>query len=195
MASQSVTRYPQLLAELSFAFGRVGLFTFGGGQAAIPFIRREAVVQRKWLTEEEFMDLYALASALPGPIGMNMAGYIGYRTAGWPAALVAVIAMSAPIAVAMIMLASFYTAYQDHHLVQGFLAGIRPAVVAMLIVVVLGFYPAAISRVRGQSRRRLLWTIAIASLILMIALNLHPALVILGAGTVGVLTRRSKEVL
>ena len=89
MATDSgATSAARTLRELTFSFAWVGLFTFGGGQAAIPLIRREVVQQHSWMSEQEFMDLYALASALPGPIGINMAGYIGYRLAGWTAAAV-----------------------------------------------------------------------------------------------------------
>src|SRR5690606_4837152 len=70
------------LRRLFLAFIRVGIFGFGGGPSMIPLVRIEAVKTNSWLSDEEFMELYAVASSLPGPISTNLAGYFGFRVAG-----------------------------------------------------------------------------------------------------------------
>src|SRR5690606_13803353 len=68
--------------RLFLAFMRVGAFGFGGGPSMIPLVRTEVVKTNAWMSDEEFMELYAVASSLPGPISTNLAGFFGWRVAG-----------------------------------------------------------------------------------------------------------------
>ncbi len=65
--------------ELFGLFFKIGLFTFGGGYAMIPQIKREVIEKRKWITEEKMLEIIAIAEATPGPIAINMATYLGYQ--------------------------------------------------------------------------------------------------------------------
>ena len=73
---------PKLLLELFITFFKIGLFTFGGGYAMIAILESEFVSRKKWLEHDEFMDMTAIAESTPGPIAINSATYIGYKTAG-----------------------------------------------------------------------------------------------------------------
>ena len=70
------------LASLFGAFFKIGAFTFGGGYAMIPIIEREAVEKHHWVTEDDILEIIAIAESTPGPIAVNSATFVGYRTAG-----------------------------------------------------------------------------------------------------------------
>lgn len=65
------------------SFIKIGTFTFGGGYAMIPLIQKEVVEKRKWITDKEILEIIAIAESTPGPIAVNAATFIGYRTAGF----------------------------------------------------------------------------------------------------------------
>jgi chromate transporter len=133
--------------------GAAGLFGFGGGPSFIPLVERE-VLAHGWLTREGFLDAFAFGNALPGPITTKLAGYVGYRVAGWPGAIVALIGLTVPTILAMVALSALYGRYQDAALLERFLAGLRPVVIALLLLVVLGFAPSALAPA-GRLRARL----------------------------------------
>ena len=76
-----------LLWQLFLTFFRIGAFTFGGGYAMIPLIEREVAEKKKWITGEELLEVVAVAESTPGPIAVNAATYVGYRTAGFAGAV------------------------------------------------------------------------------------------------------------
>src|SRR5690606_39908313 len=82
--------------NLFLAFFRVGILGYGGGPASIPLIHKEVVSTYKWMKDEEFGDMLALANTLPGPIATKLAGYIGYRVSGILGLLNAVLATILP---------------------------------------------------------------------------------------------------
>jgi len=177
------------LAALTAAFGRVGLFGFGGGPSFIPLIQREVETHR-WLTREAFLDAFAFGNALPGPIATKLAGYIGYRVAGWAGATVALLALTGPTIVAMVALAALYARYQETALVAGFLTGLRPVVIGLLVVTVVSFAPSALGAVRDGRARWLTWGITAAAFGAAVLFDVHPGLLILAGGLVGLLVRR-----
>jgi len=177
------------LLDLTLAFGRVGLLGFGGGPSFIPLIEREVLAQR-WLSREAFLDAFAFGNALPGPIATKLAGYVGYRVAGWGGALVALMALTVPTIVAMALLALLFVQAPDLPALERFLAGLRPVVITLLIVTVVGFAPTAL---RGSSgyERGWRWGLALLAFALAALLDVHPALLIVAGGALGlVLARR-----
>jgi len=176
------------LRDLAIAFGKVGVFGFGGGPAFIPLIERE-VLQRGWLTREGFLDAFAFGNALPGPITTKLAGFVGYRVAGWPGAAVALLALTLPTILAMVALAALFARAHDLPLLERFLTGLRPVVIALLVLVVLGFAPAAL---RGADRfeRAWRWALALGAFALAALADVHPALLIVAGGFVGLVVAR-----
>ena len=170
------------LLELSWSFTKIGLLGFGGGPSFIPLVQAEVVTARAWLSREQFMDAFAFGNALPGPISTKLAGYVGYRVAGWPGALAALLGLTLPTILAMILLAAFYLRFRDAPLLQSFLVGLRPVVVALLLVVVLEFAPSAFGAGRVG-----LWLLGALAFGLAAFAGVHPALLILGGGLVGLL--------
>ncbi|MBA2666243.1 MAG: chromate transporter [Trueperaceae bacterium] len=175
------------LVDLAVAFGRVGLFGFGGGPAFLPLIQRE-VERRGWLSREAYIDALAFGNALPGPITTKLAGYVGYTVAGAAGATVALLALCVPTIVMMIALASLYTLYGDAPAVTAFLTGLRPVVIALLLVVVITFVPTALVHTDRRVARTVLCAIAFA---LAVGAGIHPALLIVAGGLIGTTLLRS----
>jgi chromate transporter len=173
------------LRYLFISFAKVGVFGFGGGPSMIPLIQEEVVGARKWLTKEQFLDAFAFGNALPGPIATKLAGHVGYRVSGWLGAIVALLALTVPTILAMIALAAFYLRYQDHPAVVAFLRGVRPMVIALLAVVVWGFAPNALGRPPQWARNWTLWLLAAGAFVLSVSYGVHPALLIVAGGLIG----------
>jgi chromate transporter len=177
------------LSALAVAFAKVGLFGFGGGPSFIPLIQRE-VEARRWLTREAFLDAFAFGNALPGPIATKLAGYVGYRVAGWGGAVVALLALTVPTILAMVGLAALYVQYQDSPWVEGFLTGLRPVVIGLLVYTVVVFAPGALGPLRAWRSNLLRWGLAIAAFVAAVAFGIHPGLLILAGGVAGLALRR-----
>lgn len=118
--------------ELFLSFLQVGLFSIGGGYAAMPLIQSQVVTQHPWLTLQEFTDLITIAEMTPGPIAVNSATFVGIRIAGVPGAIVATLGCITPALVLVSLLAYVYNHYQDLSVLQNVLACLRPAVVALI---------------------------------------------------------------
>ena len=113
--------------ELFWSFFQVGLFSIGGGYAAMPLIQDQAVEIHPWLTMTGFADIMAIAEMTPGPIALNAATFVGIQVAGLPGALIATIGC-----VIVMALAYVYYRFRGLSVMQGILAGLRPAVIAMI---------------------------------------------------------------
>ena len=118
--------------ELVWSFFQVGLFSIGGGYAAMPLIQAQVVDQHGWLSLSEFIDVITISQMTPGPIGINSATFVGIKIAGIGGALVATLGCVLPSCIIVLTLAHFYFKYQSLTAVRGILNGLRPAVVAMI---------------------------------------------------------------
>lgn len=118
--------------QLFLTFFQIGLFSFGGGYAAMPLIQSLVVEGNHWLTIAEFADLTTIAEMTPGPIAVNAATFVGQKMAGLPGAIVCTLGVIFPPVVIVLTLAYLYTKYRDLKLVKGILGQLRPAVVAMI---------------------------------------------------------------
>lgn len=118
--------------QLFWSFCQIGLFSFGGGYAALPLIQRQAIELRGWMTLSEFADVLTISQMTPGPIALNAATFIGTQMAGLPGAVVATFGCILPSCLISLALAWLYGKYGNLTLVQGVLGGLRPAVVALI---------------------------------------------------------------
>lgn len=162
--------YKQLLV----AFARSGVLGYGGGPSVIPLIRYEAVENYKWMNDEEFGDILAMANALPGPIATKMAAYIGYRVKGIWGATVAILAHILPSVLAMVLLLSLLYKLKGSPVVKGMISAIGPVIGVMLAVMTYEFVVKS-KKAMGWKNAGLLLVLA---LVLLEALGIHPALVI-----------------
>ena len=118
--------------QLFLSFLQVGLFSIGGGYAAMPLIQSQVVIQHNWLTMNEFTDLITIAEMTPGPIAVNSATFVGIRIAGTAGAIIATLGCILPSCVIVSLLAFVYYRYKNVSVIQSVLASLRPAVVALI---------------------------------------------------------------
>ncbi|MDD3122405.1 MAG: chromate transporter [Candidatus Izemoplasmatales bacterium] len=119
------------MIELFFVFIYVGLFTIGGGMAAIPLIQ-QAVVLRGWLTLADFTSMVGIAQSTPGPIGINVATYVGFEQAGILGAIVASIGFILPSFVIVSFLASLLRKYRKSELVVNWFYFIKASIIGLI---------------------------------------------------------------
>ena len=117
---------------LEISFLQIGMFSFGGGYAAMPLIQGQVVTTHGWLTMSEFTDLITISQITPGPIAVNSATFVGLKIAGIPGAVVATVGCILPSCIIVTILARLYLKYRNLDLLQGVLKSLRPAVVAMI---------------------------------------------------------------
>jgi len=163
-----------LLKQIFMAFFRAGMLGYGGGLSAIPLMHREVVTIYKWMDDDEFSDVLALANTLPGPINTKLSGYIGYRLRGFLGMMVALIATVIPTVILMILLLTTLNAYKDKPWVQGMAKGVLPVAGVMIGVLAWGFFKLAYQTM-GKKPTIIL---TIISLLVMQLLGIHPAILI-----------------
>ena len=136
------------LSELFGSFFKIGLFTFGGGYAMVPLIEAEVIERKKWLPQSEFLDLLTLAQSSPGPIAINTSVFIGYKVRGLRGAAAAALGAVLPSFIIILIVAIFFAEIRHNAIVEAAFKGMRPAVVALIVVPVFslarGMHPALI---------------------------------------------------
>ena len=118
--------------ELFWSFVKVGLFSIGGGYAALPLIQNQVVELHPWITLGEFTDLIAIAEMTPGPIAINSATFVGIRIGGVLGGLVGTLGFITPSLVIVSVMAFVYYRYKGLTLLQSILSSLRPAVIALI---------------------------------------------------------------
>lgn len=118
---------------LFFVFFRIGLFTFGGGYAMVPLIHKEAVEKRKWIGDEEILDLLAIAQSTPGPMAINTATYVGYKVGGIFGSLAATLGVVLPSVLIILFISIFYQQFRSNVWINYAFMGIRAGVAVLLI--------------------------------------------------------------
>ena len=127
-----------MLLKLFTTFFKIGLFSFGGGFAMIPLIQREVIEKRKWINERDFLDMLVLAQSTPGPIAVNTAVFVGYKTAGTLGAISATLGTVMPSFIVILLLALFFAEVRENRYVDAAFRAMRPAVVALIVAPLIG---------------------------------------------------------
>lgn len=122
------------LRELFGIFLQIGAFTLGGGYAMLSMVELNIVTKRKYIDKNEFWDLIALVQTLPGVFAINTALYVGYKLRGKRGALVSAFGAALPSFIAILLIAIFFTSFKDNAIVESIFKGVRPCVVAMILV-------------------------------------------------------------
>lgn len=118
--------------KIFFSFVQIGLFSIGGGYAALPLIEQILVNQNHWITMGQFTDLITIASMTPGPIAINASTFVGTKLGGIPGAIVATAGCITPSCIIVITLAHFYYKYKNLKSIKKILETLRPVVVALI---------------------------------------------------------------
>lgn len=124
------------LLQLAFTFFYIGLFTIGGGQVAITLMQ-QSIVSSGLISQAQFYNMVAISESTPGPIGINMATYIGYELYGVPGALAVTGAQVLPSIIIILIIARFLKSFKDNPFVKGSLAFLRPVTTGLILVPVI----------------------------------------------------------
>ena len=173
------------LLQLFWSFFQVGLFSFGGGYAAMPLIQAQVVDLYGWLNMTEFADIITISQMTPGPIAINSATFVGMRIAGIPGALVATVGCVLPSCIVSLLLAKLYLKYRSLDLIHGALGGLRPAVIALIASAGVTILLGALQTSAGGVDWLNAGVFAAGLLILLLRPKTDPILVMVGAGLVG----------
>lgn len=181
-----------MLIKLFFCFIKVGLFSVGGGYAAIPLIQNQIVDVHHLMTMGEFVDLITIAEMTPGPISINSATFVGTRLSGLSGAILCSIGVVLPAFIICIFLARLYYKYRDILGVQTILASLRPAVVALictagLSILTLALFQGDKSNIILSNFRPIEFTLFVSGIIALNKFKMNPLIVIFGSGFIGTL--------
>ena len=170
------------LFDLFWTFCKIGALTFGGGYAMLPLIQREIVENKKWSTEREILDYYAVGQCTPGVIAVNTATFIGFKLKGIIGGIVATLGVVFPSLIIILIIASFLQSFADLSIVQSAFAGIRVAVVALIITTVIKLLKSSIKDYLGV-------IIAIIAFIISAFIGLSPVYVVIAAALTGFISK------
>ena len=182
--------------KLFWEFFNTGLFAVGGGMATLPFLY-DIADRTGWFSRQALADMIAVSESTPGPIGINMATYAGYLSAGIPGSIIATLGLITPSIIVILLIAAFLNAFHDNKFVNGAFYGLRPASCAMITAA--GFIVALVTFVndnfQAYSRiERIEWHALILAFILIVLTNFvkptkkfHPVFWIFIAALVGII--------
>lgn len=175
----------KILYDLFITFCRIGGLTFGGGYAMLPMLQKEVVEKRKWATEEEVLDYYAVGQCTPGVIAVNTATFIGYKINGVLGAAVASFGVVLPSLIIIMCIAAFINNFSDLAIVQNAFAGIRVAVSVLVVNAIIKLWKSGIKDIIGI-------IIFVLTFLLSILFNLSPIYVVIASIFIGVFVKRKK---
>ena len=181
--------------QLFFEFFKTGLFAVGGGMATLPFLY-DMAERTGWFTAAQLADMIAVSESTPGPIGVNMATYVGYVSGGIGGALAASLGLVAPSIIVIMIVAAFLKAFRDNRYVNAAFYGLRPASTAMVASAGLTVLCVALFRDGVVSLGTVHWKAVVLAAVLLVLTRwvkftkkLHPIIFIIASGVIGVLLK------
>ncbi|MBO8171203.1 MAG: chromate transporter [Bacillaceae bacterium] len=178
----------KMVFEIFWAFFKISPLTFGGGYVMIPLLERELVERKKWVKPEEIADLFAVSESVPGSIAVNSGTFIGYRLAGIPGAIAAMTGAVLPTFMIILTLSILFVGFKDHPTVQAAFQGIRPTIVALIIVAGIKIGKTAVID------RTTLVLVAITTSVMLFS-HIHPIATILSGAVAGIVLMQIKKLL
>ncbi len=170
----------KIYLELFLTFAKIGLFTFGGGYAMIPLIQKEAGERRHWITEEELLEIVAIAESTPGPIAINAATFIGSRRGGFFGALSATLGMVTPSFAIILLLSFLLKEFQAFKPVAYAFRGIRAGVLALILKALWSMWKQA-------PKKAFSCVVMAAAFVCVALLKINVVFVIVGCAAAGLL--------
>ncbi|MGM0365884.1 MAG: chromate transporter [Actinomycetota bacterium] len=177
--------------DLFLSFLKIGLFAFGGGYGMIPLIEAELQVHG-WLSTQEFVQVISISEMTPGPIAVNTATLVGYRTAGVLGGAVATLGVTLPSLILILATSHFLYKYRSHVLVKRILYGIKPVVLALIIVAIVFVAQNILFGGEAESIPAILRfidpfaaAIMVVSAVCLIVFKVNPIFVLLASGAAG----------
>ncbi|MBE7001484.1 MAG: chromate transporter [Ruminococcaceae bacterium] len=174
------------MGKVFLTFLKIGAFTFGGGYAMIPLIQKEAVENHKWITDEDILEIIAIAESTPGPIAINSATFVGYRTCGVLGSLMATLGVVLPSFVIIYAISFVLRQFQSLTAVQYAFQGIRAGVLALLCKALWGMY-------KKNQKNWASYTVMAGAFILTALLDVSVLPVLIGCAVFGLVTAKAME--
>ncbi len=187
-----------LYLRLFYEFFKTGLFAVGGGMATLPFLS-DMAERTGWFTQSQLADMVAVSESTPGPIGVNMATYVGFSTAGIPGALIATLGLITPSVIVILIIARVLQTFRKNPYIDAAFYGLRPcsvgliAAAGVLVVKLALFRPERYAASGAMMDLFNFKAIVLAAVLLVLTRfvkatkGLHPIVFILGSAVVGVL--------
>lgn len=187
------------LLLLFFEFFKTGLFAVGGGMATLPFLYDMSARHPEWFSAAQLADMIAVSESTPGPIGVNMATYVGFETSGVPGALVATLGLVTPSVIVILIVARMLKAFRSNKTVDAVFYGLRPCSVGLIAAAGILVVKIALFRFDAYAASGIFtdifnWkALALAAVLLVLTRvvkatkKLHPVVFILASAAVGVL--------
>lgn len=135
--------------DMFTTFAKIGAFTFGGGYAMLPMLQSEVVEKKKWATDDELLDYFAVGQCTPGVIAVNTASFIGYYQKGILGSIIATAGVVFPSVVIIMLIASLLSNFADLPIVQHALSGIRIAVCVLILKAVIKMFKSGVKDIFG----------------------------------------------
>ncbi len=168
--------------ELFLTCAKIGVMTFGGGYAMLPILQREVVESKKWATDEELNDYFAIGQCTPGIIAVNVATFIGHKRKGVLGGIVATLGMVFPCLVIILFLATLISNFADLALVQNAFAGIRACVCVLIFNAICKLWKSSVIDA-------ITLIIFLAVVILSFFTSISPVILVIACGVAGVLIK------
>jgi chromate transporter len=158
---------------------KIGAFSFGGGYAMLPLIQREIVENNKWITFKEFIDIIGISQMTPGPIAINSATFVGFNVSGILGSISATLGVVS-FSFILVSIANHYIVkFKESYIMKSALSGMRPALIGLIISVFLSLGKESYKDIKSV-------VIGIIILGLLLKTKLHPILIIMISGVLGV---------
>lgn len=175
-----------MLWEMFITFFKIGAFTFGGGFAMIPIIKKEVVENKKWIKDEDFIDIISIAQSSPGPIAVNSSIYVGYKIKGLSGAICSGLGTIMPSFIIILIIAMFFSEFNDNIIIKKIFIGIRPAVVALIVSAIYGL-------LKNAHFNKVQLTLAVVTALTIVFLNINPIYMIILGVAISIVINKSKD--
>lgn len=190
IAKNKLTSSKDLLS-LFLTFLKIGAFTFGGGYAMIPLIQNEVSEKKKWITDDDILDIIAISESTPGPISVNAATFIGYKLGDFLGAFLATTGVVLPAFLIILIISSILREFQDIKAVQYAFFGIRAGVLALVLKALVTMY-------KKSAKNLISYIVALFAFVSVSLFDLNVLIVIVLCALIGLIysltaARRNKQ--
>ena len=168
------------ILKLFITFFKIGAFTFGGGYAMIPLIQQQIVEKKKWITDDDILEIIAIAESTPGPIAINSATFVGYKVAGFFGSFFATLGVVLPSFVIILLISFVLRNFTEYQAVKYAFYGIRAGVLALLVKALWTMY----AKIKKNAIGYILMALAF---IVVAFLDINVLYVIAGCAVVGII--------
>lgn len=169
-----------ILLKLLFTFFKIGLFSFGGGYAMIPFMQREIIEKHQWLSSSEFVDIIGISQMTPGPVSVNSATFVGYKVGGVVGSILATLGITVISFILVSIASKAIDKFKESKYLKAALLGMRPVLIALIINAFISFAKDAYVDVKS-----IIVTLIVGGC--LFSKKIHPIVIIVLAGLLGII--------